>query len=57
MEREVIVVTQKEYDEWLNKQTSLYDATVKPTLTKTDSPAADSIKTEIKKPQAMLSTK
>ena len=36
MEREVIVVTQKEYDEWLNKQTSLYDATVKPALKKAE---------------------
>lgn len=40
MEREVIVVTQKEYDEWLNKQTSLYDATIKPTLAKDSTSAA-----------------
>lgn len=60
MEREVVVVTQKEYDEWLNKQTSLYDATVKPTLTKTEdnaAPAADSSKSKMKKPQAMLRSK
>lgn len=60
MQREVVVVEQKEYDEWLNKQTSLYDATVKPTLTKQDeaatpAPAAgDTAKAEMKKPQAML---
>ena len=57
MEREVIVVTQKEYDAWLNKQTSIYDATIKPTLTKTEGvtvPAADSTKTEPKKPTAMV---
>ncbi len=58
MEREVVVVTQEEYDAWLNKQTSLYDATIKPALTKKDEakdePAVDSTKTEIKKPQAML---
>jgi cytochrome c oxidase subunit 2 len=53
MEREVVVVSQQEYDEWLNKQTSLYDATVKPTLTKEAAPA-DSAKAEIKKPEAML---
>ena len=58
MEREVVVVTQEEYDAWLNKQTSLYDATIKPALTKKDEakdePAVDSTKAEIKKPQAML---
>jgi cytochrome c oxidase subunit 2 len=60
MEREVIVVTQNEYDEWLNKQTSLYDATIKPALAK-DSTAvapvaagADSSKPGEKKPTAML---
>jgi len=61
MEREVIVVTQKEYDEWLNKQTSLYDATVKPSLAKdeTAAPAAasDSTKAGEKKPTAMLINK
>ncbi len=57
MEREVIVVTQKEYDEWLNKQTSLYDATVKPAVTKEETPApaaADSTKAGDKKATAML---
>jgi len=60
MEREVVVVTQKEYDEWLNKQTSLYDATIKPTLAKkeeTATPAAaasDSTKAGEMKPTAML---
>ena len=58
MEREVIVVTQKEYDEWMDKQTSLYDATVKPTLTtgETTAPAAvsDSTKAGEKKATAML---
>lgn len=60
MEREVVVVTQKEYDEWMNKQTSLYDATIKPASAKADAQpeaAADSSKTGVKKPQAMLITK
>ena len=58
MEREVVVVTQPEYDEWLSKQTSIYDATVKPGLTKQEgTPApADSAKAEPKK-VAMVSGK
>ena len=62
MEREVVVVTQKEYDEWLNKQTSLYDATVKPALAGNDaasapaatSAAGDSSKAAVSKPTAMM---
>ena len=48
MEREVVVVSQSEYDQWLNKQTPMYQPPV------AETPATDSSKAEIKKPQAML---
>ncbi|HWB62372.1 MAG TPA: cytochrome c oxidase subunit II, partial [Chitinophagales bacterium] len=51
MEREVIVVTQKEYDEWLAKQTPLYDA-LKPAAPA--AAATDSSKAETSKATAML---
>jgi cytochrome c oxidase subunit 2 len=53
MEREVVVVTQTEYDEWLAKQTPMYQAPV------AESTAVDTVKKaeEIKKPTAMLEAK
>jgi cytochrome c oxidase subunit II len=48
MQRDVVVVEQKEYDEWLAKQTPIYQPEV------AEAPAADSSQAEIKKPEAML---
>ena len=50
MQRDVVVVTQAEYDEWLSKQTPMYQPAVAET---TEAPAAS----EPKKPEAMLITK
>lgn len=53
MEREVVVVTQQEFDDWQNKQTPMY-ASMAPQPSAPAAPvASDSAKTEIKKPQAM----
>lgn len=51
MERDVIVVEQKEYDEWLAKQTPMYTPPV------AETPVADSATAEVKKPTAMLEKK
>jgi len=51
MQRDVVVVTQAEYDEWLSKQTPMYQPAV--AETKTAEPNAE----EPKKPEAMLITK
>ena len=52
MEREVVVVEQKEYDEWLAKQTPMYQPPV------AENPAVDSTtKEEPNKPTAMLEKK
>lgn len=57
MQRDVEVVTQQEYDAWFSKQTSVYEATVKPATASeetTQTPNAGEEKKEEKKPQAML---
>jgi len=56
MEREVVVVTQKEYDEWLSKQTPLYES-FKPKEAVAPAAATDSTQAGEKKPTAMLITK
>ena len=48
MQRDVVVVEQKEYDEWLAKQTPMYQPEV------AEVPAVETPKEEIKKPEAML---
>lgn len=53
MQKEVVVVTQAEYDAWVNEQAATYE-TVKPATT--DAPKAEVEKTE-NKAQAMLMTK
>ncbi len=52
MEREVIVVTQQEYDEWVNKQTAMYES-VKPKSAEEPDTTEESVKVE-NKAQAML---
>lgn len=51
MEREVVVVSQPEYDQWLSKQMPMYQPPV------AETPAADSAKGEVKKLQAMFNKK
>jgi cytochrome c oxidase subunit 2 len=53
MQKEVVVVTQAEYDAWVNSQAAMYE-TVKPAVT--DAPKAEVEKAE-NKAQAMLMTK
>ncbi len=56
MQRDVVVVEQKEYDEWLAKQTPMYVPTVAETAP-AETPVVDSSKAEEKKPTAMLGKK
>ncbi len=52
MEREVVVVTQQEYDDWVNQQTAMYES-MKPKNTEEPKAAEESVKVE-NKAQAML---
>jgi len=47
MQKDVVVVEQKEYDEWFKEQASYYESVVKPTLATEEKPA--------EKVQALLS--
>lgn len=57
MQRDVVVVTQQEYDDWFSKQTSFYETTVKPAAQLEEAnPAINPTEegSKMKKPQAMM---
>jgi cytochrome c oxidase subunit 2 len=54
MQRDVIVVEQKEYDEWLAKQTPMYQPPVAEAPAAPEAVSDSTAKDEVKKPTAML---
>ncbi len=57
MQRDVVVVEQKEYDEWLAKQTPMYAPPVAEAAEAPATEADSTAKEEVKKPTAMLEKK